>query len=105
MPSGKFWIATLILLASVVGCGPDPNDEETVVTPPAATERIKAVLTDLAATGQMNSGIATLSAEINALRESDPAKADALQKGYEELSTLNNPAQIQAKAKEMLSKL
>jgi hypothetical protein len=105
MRSGKLWIA-LLLAAFVVGCGADPNDEAiTVTNRPPATENIKAVLTDLAATGQMNSGVANLSAEIGALRETDPAKADALQKGYDELTTLQNPAQIQAKAKEMLSKL
>jgi hypothetical protein len=104
MPSGKLCIAVL-MAAFAVGCGANPNDAEITVTRPPATENIKAVLTDLAATGQMNSGVMTLSAEIGALRETDPAKADALQKDYDALTTLQNPAQIQAKAKEMLSKL
>jgi hypothetical protein len=104
MPSGKLWIA-LLLAAFVVGCGSDANDAEITVTPSPATDNIRAVLTDLAATGQMNSGVGSLSADIGALRDTDPAKADALQKDYDALTTLQNPAQIQAKAKEMLSKL
>lgn len=104
MPSGKLWIVVL-LAAFLVGCSGDPNSEEITVTRPPATENIKAVLTDLAATGQKSSGLMTLSSEIESLRSTDAAKADVLKRGYDELTTLSAPAQIQAKAKEMLSQL
>jgi hypothetical protein len=98
-------IAAAFLLASVVGCGAVTDDAPKTVTPPTSTEAIKAVLTDLAATGQMSSGVMTLETEIEKIRATDAAKADALKASYEELKAMNNPAQIKTKAQEMLSKL
>jgi hypothetical protein len=102
-PAKQILIA--LLLSSIVGCGAVTDDQPKTVTPPSSTEAIKAVLNDLAQTGQMSSGVMTLETEIEKLRPTDAAKADKLKQDYEQLKTLNNPAQIQAKAKEMLTKL
>jgi outer membrane murein-binding lipoprotein Lpp len=103
MQVGKLF-TVILCLALLAGCG-SVSDQPKTVTPPAATESIKAVLNDLAQTGQMSSGVMTLETEIEKLRATDAAKADALKQGYDQLKGLNNPALIQAKAKEMLSKL
>lgn len=97
------WISLLGAFL-LVGCGP-VGDSATTVTPPASTDNIRAVLTDLSKTGEMNSGVMMLESNIETLRQTDAAKADALKKGYDELKALNDPNQIKAKAQEMLGKL
>lgn len=92
------------LIAGVVGCG-SVSDSPTAVTAPPSTESIKAALTDVAQTGQLGSGGMTLEQEIENLRASDAAKADALKKDYDQLKGMTNPAQAKAKAQEMLGKL
>lgn len=98
-------LVVLILVSSLVGCGGGLSEEPVTVTPPASTEAIKAVLTDLAKSGEMSSGVMTIETEIEKLRTTDAAKADALKQGYDQLKDLNDPAKIKAKAQEMMSKL
>ena len=98
-------LAAILFMTSLVGCGAVTNDAPKTVTPPSSTEQMKAVLNDLAQSGQMSSGVMTLETEIDKLKATDAAKADALKKDYDALKAMNDPNQIKAKAQEMLKKL
>jgi hypothetical protein len=93
-----------VVFAALVGCG-SVGDTPTAVTPPASTDSIKAALNDVVQTGQLGSGGMTLEQEIENLRASDAAKADALKSDYEQLKGMTDPARAKAKAQEMLGKL
>jgi hypothetical protein len=98
-------LCVALFFAAAVGCGAVTDDDPVDVTPPSTTEKLKASLNDVAQTGQMGSGMMTIEQEIEKLRATDAAKADALKADYEQLKTMNNPAQAKAKAQEMLGKL
>jgi hypothetical protein len=98
------FVFVMILVGALAGCG--SGDSPKAVTPPAATDAMKATLTEVAQTGQLNSGAMSLEGDIERLRATDAAKADALKKDYDELmSAGNNPVKAKAKAQEMLGKL
>jgi hypothetical protein len=100
----KGLIVASLGLASLAGCG-GPSDSAVNVTPPASTEQLKAALNDVAQSGQLGSGGMVIEQEIEAIRATDAAKADALKKGYDELKAAASPDAAKAKAQEMISKL
>ena len=97
-------LSGVLLLAALLGCG-SVRDTPVNVTPPAVTDSIKNYLTEVATTGEKGSGLANLEKDIETLKATDSAKAEALKKGYTELQALQDAPSIQAKANEMLSKL
>jgi len=103
MRFGTF-LALALLLASLVGCG-GIVDKPVKVTPPASIDSIKAALNDVIASGEVGSGGAAIEMDIEKVRATDAAKADALKKAYDELSAARDPSQVKAKAQEMMSKL
>jgi len=94
----------VVLLGVLVGCG-GGDAAPKAVTPPSSTEQIKMTLNDVAQSGQLGSGGMVLEQEIENLRATDAAKADALKKDYEELKNMSDPGQAKSKAEEMLKKL
>ncbi len=99
------FLSLLLLGFCLVGCG-GPNDTPIEVTPPAATEELKAMLTDLASSGEpVGSGGMVISERIEEIRKTDPAKADALQKSADNLMGASDPSKVKSLAKEMLSNL
>jgi hypothetical protein len=98
-------LVALALLSPLVGCGTADEPSSVNVTPPPATDSLKAALNDVIQSGQLGSGGMTIEQEIENLRASDAAKADALKADYEKLRTMGDPNQLKAKAQEMISKL
>ena len=92
----------VLVVGVVVGCG--GRERGVPVEPPPPKLLAKAILEETAAEGQMTS-VETLQEMLEAMKESDPAKADELLADYEELVTLTRPAKITAKAREMAGKL
>lgn len=92
----------VLLVGVVVGCG--GRERGVPVEPPSPKLLAKSILEETAAEGQMTS-VETLQEMLEAMKESDPAKADELLADYEELATLTQPAKITAKAREMAGKL
>src|SRR5262245_39042133 len=103
MQPSKFLTFALVAL-SLAGCT-GGGDAPVKVTPPASTDQIKAALNDVVQSGQLGSGGMIIEQEIETIRASDAAKADALKKGYDELKAAKDPASAKAKAQEMISKL
>lgn len=94
-----WWIALLVL--ATAGCGsasPPPK-------PPAAPVMVKAALQEIAASGEFGSGVEELERQLEAMKATDPAKANALLADYKELRSLRNSQAIKTKAKAMVDKL
>jgi hypothetical protein len=97
-------LAVMLSIASLVGCGA-VADHPVSVTPPVSTDSIKAALNDVIKTGELGSGGSSLEMDIEQIRSTDAAKADALKKAYDELKASADPGKRKAKAQEMMSKL
>jgi hypothetical protein len=66
---------------------------------------VKGILQDLATHGEMNSGVEELEPQLEAMKATDSAKANALLADYKELRSLSKPQAIKTKAKAMIDKL
>ncbi len=97
-------VLALLSVLAIVGCGSGEN--ATPVEPPTADSQIKSSLEYVAESGQVDSGIMLVREQLEELKETDAAKADALLKDLDELETMaGNPDGAKAKASEMLKKL
>ena len=88
-----------------IGCGGGTaNIPEEAVTPPAAPPA-KAMLNDVANTGELGSGASLIRDALEAMKATDAAKVEPLLKEMTELEGMSDPAKIKAKAKAMADKL
>ncbi len=97
------YIVTVCAFAVLMGCGA-ANIPETPVTPPAAPP-VKAMLDDVAKSGELGSGASLIRDALEAMKATDAAKAEELLKEYAVLEGLSDPSKIKAKAKAMSDKL
>lgn len=93
----------LLLTAALTGCGGANIPEESVTPPPASP--VKAMLMDVANSGELGSGASMIRDGLEAMKATDPAKATALLEELTALEGLEEPEEIQAKAKEMADEL
>ena len=96
--------ATAALFAA--GCGSDGKvkPEDITVREDTPLKRATTLLESYAKGQAIGSEAASYEYMVNELRKEDPARADILQKGFEELQKTKGPATA-AKAKEILAKL
>lgn len=90
-------------MIAIVGCG-SANIPDTAVTPPPAPP-VKAMLDDVAKSGELGSGASLIREALEAMKATDAAKAEELLKEMTALEGLSDPAKIKAKAKAMSAKL
>jgi len=93
----------LLLLSSMMGCGA-ANIPETPVTP-AAPPAVKAVLMEVANSGELGSSASTIRDELEAMKATDSVKAEALLSALTELEGIEDPDEIKAGAKAMADQL
>lgn len=100
----KFLLASCfgLTLALLAGCGNDVESVPVEAPPPPAA---KALLTDVANSGELGSGASLIRDSLEQLKTTDPAKAEPLLKELDELEGMSDPAKIKAKAKSMADKL
>ena len=102
-------LARLLLLfavALIVGCGGSEKFETIRVTPPSSpTDQARTVLDGVAQTGEVGSGVDELRQLFEQIKQSDPAKGDALLNDLSALESTKDPSAAKAKAQEMLGKL
>jgi len=99
------FVALAACLAAL-GCG-HPSVKQEVIPIKAASDPLsepKAVLRQYAEGQPFGSEVTTFPAMVDAVRKSDPARADVLEKGLAELQKAS-PSERPQKAKELLSKL
>jgi uncharacterized protein YmfQ (DUF2313 family) len=65
----------------------------------------KSALESIAASGELGSAVQELQMQLEAMKETDPAKAEELLSDYNELVGLSDAEAVKAKAKEMAEKL
>ncbi len=103
------FVFSLILCISVLqfsGCGGSSAENAIEVTDvaPTGAEGLKKFLTDLAASGTpVGSGGMVMQTFVDQMKETDAAKAQALQPLVDGMMSLNDSTKIKAKAKEMLA--
>jgi hypothetical protein len=100
------WFSRLLLVLGMVallGCGPQETTEK--VEALSSQSQVKAALETLAETGQMDSGVMLIQEQLEAMKETDSAKATELLADLEALMPLKDPAEIKAKAQAMIDKL
>ena len=95
--------ALLVTVLSVFGCGPSSTPVD--VPNPPANAAIKQNLQNAVDSGQMGSEQMAIDNEIDKLATTDPTKAEELKKQFAEVKAASSPAQVKAKAKEMMDKL
>lgn len=98
-------LMVLTISLAVSGCGGGIVDEKIPVQTSAIEANVRKTLEGFEKTGQLGSGITGLESDINGIQLTDSAKAETLTKLFRELQGLTKPADIKAKAKEMISKL
>jgi hypothetical protein len=99
-------ILTLLSVVVILGCGSDIKSVPvTPAAPPPAAQSAKAILTDLANTGEMGSAMETLRQNLEQIKQTDAAKGDALLTELKALEAEKNADQVKAKAKAMADKL
>lgn len=94
-------LGALLIGVSLVGCG---GVESTAVTPPPPPQA-KALLSDVANSGELGSGASMIRDSLESLKATDAAKAEELLKELDELEKMSDAAKIKAKAKAMSEKL
>lgn len=99
-------LGLLCLLVLVTGCGSGVKSVPiSPAAPPPAVQSAKAVLDDLANTGEMGSAMDSLKQSLEQIKQTDAAKGDALLADFKALSAETDKEKIKAKAKEMAGKL
>lgn len=94
---------SMLLIGLLVGCG-GGRGSGVKVEPPSPAAMAKAILEDTIAQGNVTSG-ETLREKLEAMKQTDPAKASELLADYEQLIKLSNAQAIAAKAAQMAAKL
>ncbi len=95
-------------LLGFAGCGGDGLPKPSSVqapTPVDSTTAIKNMINDIATSGELGSGSESLKAELEKLKATDAAKANALLSELSSIEKMSEPDQIKAAAKKMAAKL
>jgi hypothetical protein len=95
---------SLLLTCALAAWGCGTGAESVSVEPPPPTP-VKAMLDEVAATGELGSAAESIREGLNALKTTDAAKADALLTELAELEQMQDPEQIKTKAKAMADQL
>lgn len=103
----KLIIRGMILscLGMGLGCSVGPKEEKISVQASNIEASIKKTLEEFAKTGQMGSALTSLESDINGIKASNSAKAQALMEGYKKLQLADSPDKVKEAANEMLGKL
>ena len=99
-----FFGCAVLLLAAVTGCGGGANIPEASVTPPPPSP-VKAMLMDVANSGELGSGASLIREGLETMKATDPAKASVLLEELTALEGLEDPDEIKAKAQAMADQL
>jgi len=91
----------LLFMGYVIGCSSEPAavDVKPVASP------AKALLEEVAKTGELGSGAMDIDTALNKMKSTDGAKADKLLKEFGELKTAKSPDEVKSKAKAMADQL
>ena len=99
----RAWLGVGIIVVALLGlcgCGKDPPVE---IKPQSGLERAKVILNDYARGAPMGSEAMTFQEIVEGVRQTDPQKAEILEKGFADLK--RSPGSRRAKARELLKQL
>ncbi|HEY1065597.1 MAG TPA: hypothetical protein VGE52_05800 [Pirellulales bacterium] len=93
----------LFLLAFAIGCDSGLRQEETITVNYNPMDQVKSTLSNYAKGQPLASEVTSYDYMVNEVRKVDPAKADILKAGLDDLKS--SPAGTASKAKTLLKKL
>lgn len=100
------WLVVVLVTASLIGCGGSGGKPPAPPSPSAAAAAAKAALLGVAESGQIGSGMMSVTDYIDSLKATDAKKAEELSKEMQQLGKLSaTPDALKAKAKEIADKL
>ncbi len=105
MRFGLFLVVIGLLVPSFVGCGEAANNSFVEKVDMDFVAVIKKDLEAIEKSGRLGSGFPVLLSNVKALKEKNPAKADEIKKGLDEIMNLQGEAKVKAKAKELIKLL
>ena len=105
MRFGLLLVVVCLSVSSFVGCGEASNNAFVEKVTMDFGTNIKSDLQAIEKSGRLGSGFPVLLSNVNAMKETNPEKANALKKGLDELMTLQGEAKIKAKATELIKLL
>lgn len=97
----KTGLVGLLSLAIACGCGGPSSQSVRPTKPP----ELKAILNQVAESGNLEEAKETISTQIEKIEESDAVKARELTTDFEALRKAATPAQVKEQAKKMAAKL
>ena len=97
-------LPVLIALAGV-GCSSQPAPVAVQQTTTPAADKAKAVLQDVANSGELGSGLEELKMALEELKQSDAAKAEELLQDLQKLESSGGGDAAKSQAEQMLGKL
>ena len=103
----RSFLATALAAAGtglVAGCSQSGRQPVKVEVPPP-TQQLRALLEAYAKSGELDSGVIAIREQIEALRKTDSAKADALDREIAKLESAKGAAAVKKQAEAMLGKL
>lgn len=101
--TGSLLAVALLFAILPLGCTSGVKEEKIEVKQADGLQQARTLLKRYADGQPMTSEATSFPYLVNEVRKTDPAKADVLEKGLEDLK--KNPANLRAKAKELLGKL
>ena len=103
----KFYSVLLVCVLSLVctGCGGGADNDVVVKTDYDPAVTIKESLAGVKTSGRLGSNFGGVMAAVQDMKKTDPAKAEALEKALNELTSLKDAAKTKAKAEEILKLL
>lgn len=98
------WLGmALVILVGAAGCGGELQDEQIKVRTEDPLTNAKSLLQRYADGQWPGSEVTTFAYMVEEVRKVDPAKAEVLKKGFDEIQA--SPQEAAAKARELLGKL
>ena len=96
---------SVLALFGAIGCSSQPAPVRVEQTSTPAADKAKAVLQDVANSGELGSGLEELRMALDELKQSDAAKAEALLQDLQKLESSGGGDAAKSQAQQMLDKL
>ncbi len=103
----KFYSVLLVCVFSLActGCGGGADNDVVIKTDYDPAETINESLAGINTSERLVSNFGGVMAAVQDMKKTDPAKAEAIEKALNEMTSLKDPAKTKAKAEEILKQL
>jgi hypothetical protein len=90
---------------AIAGCNSGSDSKEVIEVQVDFVKDIKDNLKSVADSGRLGSGMSSVASSIRQIEKTDPSKAASIKKAVDELTALQDPNKLKAKAKQIIASL